>query len=159
MELTEHRLIHGPVVYGFLRMTTTAVARHRALSEVLAQYCVQHELTLSGVFTERDGTTASKSAAFTGLLDVLALPETYGVVMPAASHLGPRAIAAERKQQIGAAGVRLLLIRHPTTASSGLSPLRGAASYDLEVSSPSPCRCATPESGGTSRAQRNPSCF
>ncbi|MFI6848098.1 hypothetical protein [Kitasatospora sp. NPDC050467] len=89
MELTEHRLVHGPVVYGFLRMTTTAVARHRASSEVLTQYCTQHELTLSGVFTERDCTSASKSAAFTGLLDVLALPDTYGGVLPAATHLGP----------------------------------------------------------------------
>ncbi|MDH6135145.1 hypothetical protein P3T37_004555 [Kitasatospora sp. MAA4] len=123
MELTEHRLIHGLVVYGFLRMAATAAARHRALSEVLAQYCTQHELTLCGVFTERESASAAKSAAFAGLLDVLALPDTFGVVMPAASHLGPRAIAGERKMQIRAARARLLLIRHPMTVRAGLSDL------------------------------------
>ncbi|WP_395369758.1 ATP-binding protein [Streptomyces tubercidicus] len=55
----------------------------------LAEYCRSHELVLSGLFTERSATNGS--GAFTGLLDVLALPDTYGVVAPAASHLGTNA--------------------------------------------------------------------
>jgi hypothetical protein len=109
--LTEHRLVYGPVVYGYLRLTKTAAAWRAALAETLAEYCRQHELRLSGVFTERPATTEIRTAAFTGLLDVLALPETYGVVLPAISHLGPRAMADQREKQIIAAGARLLPVR------------------------------------------------
>ncbi|MFB7781444.1 hypothetical protein ACFC1D_01865 [Streptomyces vinaceus] len=83
-----------------------------ALNEALAEYCRQHELTLSGVFTERDS-GSGPVAAFTGLIDVLELPDTYGVVLPAASHLGPKEIAAPRQAQIAAADARLLLVRGP----------------------------------------------
>ncbi|WP_327735424.1 hypothetical protein OG749_17925 [Streptomyces nojiriensis] len=110
--LTEHRSVSGPVVYGYLRLVRVSLARQMALNEALAEYCRQHELTLSGVFTERD-TGSGPSAAFTGLIDVLELPDTYGVVLPAASHLGPKEIAAPRQARITAAGARLLLVRGP----------------------------------------------
>ncbi|MGI5444574.1 hypothetical protein ACQEVM_02280 [Streptomyces sp. CA-243310] len=113
--LTEHRLVSGPAVYGFLRLVRVSEARQEALVASLAEYCRSHELELSGVFTEREASTGPGSAAFTGLLDVLALPDVYGVLAPAASHLGPKAIAAERGRRIEAAGSRLLLVRrsHP----------------------------------------------
>ncbi|MEK9518201.1 hypothetical protein MIU24_02095 [Streptomyces venezuelae] len=110
--LTEHRDVSGPVVYGYLRLVRVSPARQMALSEALAEYCRQHELTLSGVFTERDS-GSGPAAAFTGLIDVLELPDTYGVVLPAASHLGPKDIAAPRQAQIAAADARLLLVRAP----------------------------------------------
>ncbi|MFI5704835.1 hypothetical protein ACIOUE_39235 [Streptomyces xanthochromogenes] len=110
--LTEHRGVSGPVVYGYLRLVRVSPARQMALNEALAEYCRQHELTLSGVFTERD-TGSGPSAAFTGLIDVLELPDTYGVVLPAPSHLGPKDIAATRQAQITASGARLLLVRGP----------------------------------------------
>ncbi|MET9826470.1 MULTISPECIES: hypothetical protein [Streptomyces] len=109
--LTENRLIGGPVVYGFLRLVHVSEARREALVASLAEYSRSHELTLSGIFTEHTAGVGSGSAAFTGLLDVLALPDVYGVLAPAASHLGPRAIAAERGRQIEAVGSRLLLVR------------------------------------------------
>ncbi|SOE11626.1 hypothetical protein SAMN06272775_2617 [Streptomyces sp. 2323.1] len=107
--LTEHRRVSGPVVYGFLRLLRVSAARQGALMASLAEYCRSHELLLSGVFTERSAATGS--AAFTGLLDVLALPDTYGVVAPAASHLGTKPIAGERQKRIETAGARLLLVR------------------------------------------------
>ncbi|WP_189295472.1 hypothetical protein [Streptomyces albospinus] len=55
-------------------------------------------------------------AAFTGLLDVLDLPDVYGVVLPSASHLGPKSIAAERQREIARSGVRLMLVRDNATA-------------------------------------------
>ncbi|MFF7530527.1 hypothetical protein ACIP6Q_12400 [Streptomyces bobili] len=109
--LTEHRGVNGPVVYGFLRLVNVPTAREIALSVSLAEYCRQHELLLSGVFTDRTATGGPTSAAFTGLLDVLTLPDTYGVALPAASHLGPKALAAERERQLEAVGARLLLVR------------------------------------------------
>lgn len=109
--LTEHRGVNGPVVYGFLRLVNVSSPREIALSESLAEYCRQHELMLSGVFTDRTATGGPATAAFTGLRDVLALPDAYGVVLPAVSHMGPKAIAAERERQLEASGARLLLVR------------------------------------------------
>ncbi|MER5780235.1 hypothetical protein ABT104_00690 [Streptomyces mobaraensis] len=110
--LTEHRRVNGPVVYGFLRLVNVPAAREAALGQSLAEYCRLHELTLSGLFTERDAGVSS--AAFTGLMDALKVPGAYGVVLPSAAHLGPRAIAATRGKEIAATGVRLLLVRKDT---------------------------------------------
>ncbi|MEU7254894.1 hypothetical protein AB0B21_03685 [Streptomyces rimosus] len=123
--LTEHRPVNGPLVYGFLRLAPTATARQAALTDALAEYCRSHELVLGGLFIERESGTCPRTAAFTGLLDALALPDAYAVVLPAASHLGPRPIAAERKRQIaGAAGARLLLMRGGKAARHRTMPSR-----------------------------------
>ncbi|MFD5135666.1 hypothetical protein ACFWMX_05390 [Streptomyces sp. NPDC058378] len=124
--LTEHRPVRGPVVYGFLRLVRVSKARQQALMISLAEYCRNHELKLTGVFTEREASTGPGSPAFTGLLDVLALPDVYGVLAPAASHLGPRAIAAERVQRIEAVGSRLLLVRRPRPAHPPATSLKAA---------------------------------
>ncbi|MFJ5029517.1 hypothetical protein ACIQB5_15640 [Streptomyces sp. NPDC088560] len=109
--LTEHRLVSGPVVYGFLRLVRVSPARQEALTASLAEYCRNHELQLSGVFSDRELSAGPVSAAFTGLLDVLAMPDVYGVLAPAMSHLGPKAVSAERGRRIEAVGSRLLLVR------------------------------------------------
>jgi hypothetical protein len=128
--LTEQRPVSGPVVYGFLRLARASAARQAALTASLAEYCDRHELQLSGVFTDRDAVPGPSSAAFTGLLDVLALPDVYGVVAPAASHIGPRAIARARGRQIEAAGARLLLIRHSGSAHTNGRPGGSANRHD-----------------------------
>ncbi|MFD5253292.1 hypothetical protein ACFWM5_10720 [Streptomyces bobili] len=109
--ITERRPLAGPHVFGYLRHITSGVARHAALADCLAEYCRRHELTLCGVFTDREATTAVRSPAFVGLLDSLELPDTYGAVIPARSHLGSRRIAAERERQIIALSPRLLVVR------------------------------------------------
>ncbi|MFG2501502.1 hypothetical protein ACGFSB_25235 [Streptomyces sp. NPDC048441] len=119
--LTEHRPVNGPVVYGFLRLVRVSVARQTALRGSLVEYCRSHELQLSGVFTDRCMTTDIDSVAFTGLLDVLVLPDVYGVVAPALSHLGPKPIAAKRARHIEGAGARLLLARRPRTTRPSAS--------------------------------------
>ncbi|GGU43083.1 hypothetical protein GCM10010211_03000 [Streptomyces albospinus] len=65
---------------------------------------------------QRLGEYGPVGAAFTGLLDVLDLPDVYGVVLPSASHLGPKSIAAERQREIARSGVRLMLVRDNATA-------------------------------------------
>ena len=107
--ITELRQVNRPVVYGYLRVPRASAARREALVTALAAYCQQHELSLSGLFTEPGAQGATP--AFVGLLDVLELPDFYGVVLPTASHLGPRGTAAERRLHIKAAGARLLLVR------------------------------------------------
>ncbi|WP_329144843.1 hypothetical protein OIU91_09825 [Streptomyces sp. NBC_01456] len=113
--LTEHRPVNGPVVYGFLRLAKNSAARQTALVGVLAEYCRSHELVLGAVFIERGSTTCAHSAAFTGLLDVLDMPDVYGVVLPSDSHLGPKSIAAERRRHITGSGGRLMLVRGSKT--------------------------------------------
>ncbi|WP_326688407.1 hypothetical protein OIE63_15420 [Streptomyces sp. NBC_01795] len=108
--ITELRPVNGPVVYGYLRLPRASGARREALATALAEYCRQHELSLSGLFTER-GDWGRATPAFAGLLDVLGLPDVYGVVLPAASHLGPRGTATDRRRRIEGAGARLLLVR------------------------------------------------
>ncbi|CAM5578810.1 MULTISPECIES: hypothetical protein [Streptomyces] len=123
--LTERRPVNGPMVYGFLRVAPTAAARQAALADALAEYCRSHELVLGGLFIERESGVCPRTAAFTGLLDVLALPDAYAVVLPAASQLGPRPIAAERKRQISdSTGARLLLVRGGKTARRRAKPFR-----------------------------------
>lgn len=73
--------------------------------------CRRHELMLCGVVNDREVTTAVRSPAFVGLLDSLELPDTYGALIPARGHLGPRRIAAERERQMTARSPRLLIVR------------------------------------------------
>ncbi|WP_405003210.1 hypothetical protein [Kitasatospora purpeofusca] len=133
--LTEHRPFNGPVVYGFLHLVKTAAGRDSALTAALTEYCRQHELLLGAVFTERTAPDQDeRSAAFTGLLDVLALPDTYGVVLPAATHLGPRALATARRKRLAEAGTRVLLLRPPSRGRK--SPDQGATGHQTRRRSP-----------------------
>ncbi|MFF2465289.1 hypothetical protein [Streptomyces mirabilis] len=52
--ITERRSVAFPQVFGYLRHVTGGLARHAALVGCLTEYCRQHELTLCGVFTERE---------------------------------------------------------------------------------------------------------
>ncbi|MFI6396210.1 hypothetical protein [Nonomuraea sp. NPDC050540] len=108
--LTEQRLVPSPSVYGYIQVSGISPARCAALTSAIAAFCELHELQLAGMFPERDA--AEHSPAFVGLLDVLALPATYGLVVPTLSHLGPRAaLVAARAREVQAIGVRLLTIR------------------------------------------------
>lgn len=108
--ITERHPIPGPTVYGYIRLPAGQPARRRALTETLLVYCEQHELRLGGVFVDHSDSTVM-SAAFTGLLDVLALDGAYGVVTPARAHLGPRAISSERSDLIDQSRRRLMVVR------------------------------------------------
>lgn len=125
--ITERRPVTGPHVFGYLRHITGGPARHAALVDCLAEYCRRHELTLCGVFTDREVTTAVRSPAFVGLLDSLELPDTYGALIPARGHLGPRRIAAERERQITARSPRLLIVR-PMASRPSTSEVLAAGS-------------------------------
>ncbi|MFI9584859.1 hypothetical protein ACIHCQ_24120 [Streptomyces sp. NPDC052236] len=136
--ITERRSVAFPRVFGYLHHVSGGRARHTALVDCLTEYCRQHELALCGVFTDRL-TAGVRSPAFVGLLDALELPDTYGTVVPALSHLGPRRIASARKQQIRATSTRLIVVRsirpttdhgHPAvrTSTSGTKETRGVHS-------------------------------
>ncbi|MFF9016653.1 hypothetical protein ACF09C_27240 [Streptomyces sp. NPDC014870] len=114
--LTEQRNVTGPLVFGFLHLVRVSHARQLALTTAITEYCRRHELTLAGVYTERCSATPS---AFIGMLDALTATRSYGVVLPTPSHLGPKAIADERRSQLTEAGAHLLLIRGKQTVPPG----------------------------------------
>ncbi|MYS22233.1 hypothetical protein GA0115240_139214 [Streptomyces sp. DvalAA-14] len=138
--LTEHRPVNGPVVYGFLHLAKAPAGRAGALTSALTEYCRWHELVLGAVFIEHTAPDETelhepgRSAAFTGLLDVLALPDTYGVVLPAASHLGPRTLAAARRLRLAETGTRVLLLRPPSRGRESTD--WGAAGHAIRRRSP-----------------------
>ncbi|MGW7208479.1 hypothetical protein [Streptomyces sp. NPDC054837] len=121
--LTERRPVADPHVFGYLRHRSGGPARHAALTGCLTEYCRRHELTLCGVFTDREPTVALRSPAFVGLLDTLELPDVYGVLLPALGHLGTRPVAAERKRRITATGTRLIVVRS-TRSTTARTPSR-----------------------------------
>lgn len=124
--ITERRSVACPQVFGYLRHVTASPARHAALVGCLTEYCRQHELTLCGVFTDHEATVAIRSTAFVGLLDALELPDTYGAVFPALSHLGPKRVASERQRQIAATDTRLIAVR-PIRPTTERAPLLGVS--------------------------------
>lgn len=109
--VTELRRCEWPIVYGYLRLHAPNQARRDSLHTVLSTYCVHHELRLATVFSDHDATLDSRDAGFVGLLDVLELDGTYGVVIPSRGHLGRARVAPERIAEIARTKTRLMVVR------------------------------------------------
>jgi len=120
-DITEQRPCAFPLVYGFVRVPGSRRARWSALDATIRMFCSEHELTLGDVFVERCGLPYSPGPAFAGLLTALAIPHTYGVVLPSAAHLGRREVAMRRRNQLEQIGVRLLVIRDSSRYSRALN--------------------------------------
>jgi hypothetical protein len=105
--LTEQHTVNWPIVCGYLRLAGLSTAKQRALTTAINQYCIDHELVLGGFFRED---RASPDLAFAGLLQALTTRRMYGVIVPAAAHLGPKDLALNRRRKIDAAGAQLLLM-------------------------------------------------
>src|SRR3954470_19656179 len=105
--LTERCPVPDPIVYGYLRVPAAQRTRRRALTRTVENYCEEQELLFGGVFTD-DSRTVLISPAFAGLLAVLAMSHSYGVVTPARTHMGSRGLGTERTDLIAQAGRRLI---------------------------------------------------
>ncbi|MFI7642978.1 hypothetical protein [Nonomuraea sp. NPDC049400] len=111
MTHVEQRTPHG-VVCGYLRLVGVSARKAMGLRAVLDDYCHRRGLLLAAVPTERvSSVCGQRSVAFTALLDVIAISEVVGVVLPSPEHLGPGQLAAEREQQIRAAGGEVFFVR------------------------------------------------
>ncbi len=106
------------VIYGYIRLARRNLARRIGLLVELCVHCEQHGLALATVFTEYGDARTERPAAFVGLLDVLALAGTHGVIISAGSHLGRGEVAAARRRSIARTGAQLLIVHSPQRARS-----------------------------------------
>lgn len=107
--ITERHPVPSPMVYGYLRVTTTQSARRQAFTRALESYCRPHKFQLGGTFTD-NGESSVMSPAFAGLLAVLVMDRSHAVVIPARSHLGVLGIGVERTDLIVQTGRRLIVL-------------------------------------------------
>lgn len=79
-------------IYGYLRTDEPNEEQVSSWRAELGAFCRDNGLRLLMVFCDRgsDGSEIARPG-FAGLLDVLALPESVGVVVPDLDHLSPRA--------------------------------------------------------------------
>jgi hypothetical protein len=76
------------VVYGYLRTETPDELEIAAWRKEIAHFCREAGYQLGGVFIDRGVPhDCVKRAGLGGLIDVLALPETYGLVVSGIEHL------------------------------------------------------------------------
>lgn len=135
VDITEHRPCPYPLVYGYLRIFGTGASRRGALQNALHEYCAGHELAFGGLFTDDVPPTEPIAVGFADLMDVLADPGVYGVVMPAGNHLGRGSLATKRRSQIARTGRRLLLLRSGRWSKTSTNALatRRQASVEQET--------------------------
>ncbi|MFC5833179.1 hypothetical protein [Nonomuraea insulae] len=108
--VSEQRAPSG-VVCGYLRLMGMPARKAAGLRLALDDYCLRHGLLLAAVCTERVRPTCGRAVAFTALLDIIAIREVVGVIMPSPTHLGPAKLAAARTQLIHDAGSELFFVR------------------------------------------------
>jgi hypothetical protein len=108
--ITELRPVHGPVVYGYLRLPGPNQSRRTALAAALRGYCDHHELILGGIYTD-SGRDSGCAPGFTSLLDAVLATGGYGVIVPSPAHLGAGQFAARRSDAIIGVGRRLIVLR------------------------------------------------
>lgn len=81
-----------PVVYGYVlarKSNERVIAKQH---KEIALFCIRQDLRLEVIFTDRDlSDEATVQPGLTGLLDVLAFPETHGVVVTSLDDLSSKA--------------------------------------------------------------------
>ncbi|WP_309117991.1 hypothetical protein [Saccharothrix sp.] len=77
-----------PVVYGYLRAEVPDELEIALWRKEIGLFCERQGYTLASIFTDR-GVQHDQLGrpGLDGLLDVLAIPETYGFVVPSKAHL------------------------------------------------------------------------
>lgn len=111
------------LVYGYARLSSKRASHVQACRRVLVGFCGQERLRLSGMFIDQD--TAHEQIqrpGFSGLCDVLRLPDSFAAVVVDADHLSPDAeTAVALVGRIRSTGARLLTVR-ATTAGALRTP-------------------------------------
>lgn len=81
-----------PMVYGYVLATKPNERVIAKRHEEIALFCIRQDLRLEVIFTDRDvSDEATVRPGLTGLLDVLAFPDTHGVVVTSLDDLSSKA--------------------------------------------------------------------
>lgn len=117
-----------PVMYGYVRSRAQRPEFVAACQDVLTCWCCDEGWHLSTVFTDIGASSGElERPGFAALLDVLMLPDSYGVVLVGPTHLSnERAVAGLLAQAIRFTGAKLCFLSGevPLTMTSRL-PCRG----------------------------------
>lgn len=119
-----------PVVYGYIRSTHRRARYVRACRRVLERFCWQERLRLCGVFVDHGivGDVVTRPG-FSGLCDVLRLPDSFAAVTVSTAHLSSDATIVDRlTHRLRATGARLLVVRPkpPPERDASAVSLRGS---------------------------------
>jgi hypothetical protein len=116
-------------VYGYVRSTKRRPSYIRACRRVLERFCESERLRLCGVFTDQgtDPDTVVRPG-FTGLCDVLRLPDSFAAVVIDVRHLSLNAqVAALLARQVRGTGARLVQARKPQRLADSSVVAHGCA--------------------------------
>jgi hypothetical protein len=100
------------MVYGYVRVEEPDEIEIALLRKEMADYCVANNYQLATVCCDRGGDSTEWSrAGFTAALDALALPSTYGLLVPALGHLSTDPIMRDGLVRlVKRTGARLLVL-------------------------------------------------
>jgi Resolvase, N terminal domain len=84
------------LVYGYIRAEEPDEIEIALLRKEMAAFCEEHDYRLTNVCCDRgsDGTEWGR-AGFAAALDALALPSSYGLLVPALAHLSTDAVVRD----------------------------------------------------------------
>jgi hypothetical protein len=101
------------VAYGYLCVEDADEAEVASLRKEIGACCVREGLRLVTVFCDRGVNPATMArGGFTGLLDVLALPDSTTLVVPDLNYVSPQAAVREGLlRQVKRTGCSVLVIR------------------------------------------------
>lgn len=111
---------HQIFVYGYIRAEEPDEAEIGLLRNEMAAYCKERELRLAGVCCDRgsDGLELARPG-FTAALDVLALPTSRALLVPALGHLSTNDVVRDGLiRMVRRTGAGLLVMHAP----SGTAP-------------------------------------
>lgn len=118
------------IVYGYIRAEDPDEAEIALLKEEMVRYCTLHEYRLASICCDRgaDGREQARPG-FTAALDALALPTSFGLLVPALGHLSTdQVIRAALTRLVRRTGATLLVmhvtdgVAQPTSGSDRDGP-------------------------------------
>lgn len=111
-----------PKVFEYIRSSRFDPVKVARLTSKLAEYAEGEDLALAYVFTDNGvSSTALVRPGFSVLLDSLARPDAYGVVIPAVHHLSWNPEVRKRlAERIRGAGAVLYVIASADSRSENL---------------------------------------
>lgn len=127
--MAAHREPNNRTVYGYIRAEEPDETEIALLREEMADYCTKHGYRLASICYDRGADGLEQAGpGFTAALDVLALPTSFGLLVPALGHLSTdQVIRAALTRLVHRTGAKLLVMHAPNgTAQPTSDPNRNS---------------------------------